>query len=208
MIRHLFWDFDGTLYDSYPKLLSSVLLGLEELGYGGVFDPQDVLKWIKVNVYHGVKVCAQKLDIPVDTLFAAYHRHHLQEGDFIPYAGLAECLSTLSNAGYRHYLYTHRDYGAVVQLEKDGLWPLFTDAVTKEDGFASKPAPDALKALMKRNGLKPSECAMVGDRDIDIDAGHNACMSSFLFDPEGFYAGYPAELQAKSMDELCRKIME
>ena len=34
-----------------------------------------------------------------------------------------------------HYLYTHRDRRAVEQLEQDGLWSLFSDGVTSEDGF-------------------------------------------------------------------------
>ena len=107
----------------------------------------------------------------------------------------------------REKQYTHRDAGAIRQLKEDGLWTLFSDAVTKEDGFPAKPAPDALNALVARNNLLPKECAMVGDRDIDIDAGHNAGMSGYLFDPEGFYEGHPSELQAKSMDELARKIL-
>lgn len=207
-VRHLFWDFDGTLYDSYPQLLNSVMMGLKEVGHGTDFAPEEVLRLIKVNVVHGMRVCAERLAIPFEELFAAYQIHHRSEGHFIPYDGLKDCLVSLHEAGFRHYLYTHRDLGAVVQLKQDGLWELFSDAVTKEDGFASKPAPDALLALMERNHLSPQECAMVGDRDIDIDAGHNAGMSGFLFDPEGFYAGYPSELQAVSMAELAQKLLK
>ena len=207
-VRHLFWDFDGTLYDSYPQLLQSVMMGLKDIGYGASFTPEEVLKLIKVNVHHGMRICAQQLDISFDELLAAYQIHHRAEGNFVPYAGLESCLRTLHSAGFRHYLYSHRDQGAIEQLKKDGLWELFSDAVVKEDGFPSKPAPDALLALMERNHLTPQECAMVGDRDIDIDAGHNAGMSGYLFDPEGFYAGYPSELQATSMEELTQKLLK
>ena len=62
-IRHLFWDFDGTLYDSYPQLLHSVMAGLEDLGAADRFDQQEVLNWIKVNVYYGVQVCAEHLGL-------------------------------------------------------------------------------------------------------------------------------------------------
>ena len=30
-VRHLFWDFDGTLFDSYPELSGSFMKGLKEL---------------------------------------------------------------------------------------------------------------------------------------------------------------------------------
>ena len=206
-IRHLFWDFDGTLYDSYPALLHSVMAGLEDAGYGGRFSESQVLKWIKVNVYYGVQQCAEHLGVPMEPLWKAYLYHHKQEKDFVPYSGLVECLQSLYDAGYQHYLYTHRDESAIRQLKVDGLWTLFTDAVVKEDGFPSKPAPDALNALMQRHSLSPEECAMIGDRDIDIDAGHNAHMSGFLFDPEGYYEGYPSELQAKTLTELAQRLL-
>lgn len=207
MIRHLFWDFDGTLYDSYPQLLHSVMAGLNNLGYGDRFPEAEVLRLIKVNVYHGIEVCAEKLGLSTQTVYDAYLPHHKQEACFRPYDGLEDCLRALHQAGFRHYLYTHRDVAAVEQLKQDGLWPLFSDFVIKEDGFPAKPAPDALNALMARNSLQPSECVMIGDRDIDIDAGHNAAMSGFLFDPDGFYAGYPAEWQAGSMEELKEKLL-
>ena len=206
-IRHLFWDFDGTLYDSYPNLLHSVMAGLEDAGFAGRFSETDVLRWIKVNVYHGIRVCADQLGLPMETVLDAYLVHHRQEKNFRPYDGLQECLQTLYDAGFRHYLYTHRDQSAVRQLQEDGLWHLFSDAVIKEDGFASKPAPDALNALMARNALTPDQCAMIGDRDIDIDAGHNARMSGVLFDPDGFYQGYPSEIQAQTMAELTQKLL-
>jgi len=206
-IRHLFWDFDGTLYDSYPQLLHSVMAGLEDLGAADRFDQQEVLNWIKVNVYYGVQVCAEHLGLPVKTVFDAYLTHHRKEKNFRPYDGLEECLRTLHAAGFRHYLYTHRDAGAVRQLQEDNLWELFSDAVIKEDGFAAKPAPDALNALVSRNSLVPAECAMIGDRDIDIEAGHNAGMSGVLFDPDGFYPGCPSEIQAQTMAELTRKLL-
>ena len=68
-----------------------------------------------------------------------------------------------------------------------GLNGLFTDVVTGEDGFPLKPAPDALNALMERNGLKKDACLMLGDRDIDIGAGVNAGIRTLLYDDENRY---------------------
>ena len=48
---------------------------------------------------------------------------------------------------------------------------------------------------------------MVGDRGIDIEAGHNAGMRGVLFDPDGFYPGVRAELRAASMAELPRLLL-
>lgn len=206
-VRHLFWDFDGTLYDSCPKIAQSLASGLKDVGLEELADGGTILKLIKTSVYHAVQWYAEKSGMDAQEIMDSYRVYHRQETDFEPYEGMEKCLRTLHQAGFRHYLYTHRDHGSIDQLKKDGLWELFDDAVLRTDGYPDKPAPDALLALMERNGLDVQECAMVGDRDIDIEAGHNAGMSGVLFDPEDFYAGYPAEMTVSTMAELCEKML-
>ena len=204
-IRPLFWDFDGTLYQSYPKMLQSSMRALHDMGLH--FPQEEVLKLIKINVSYGLRVCAQRSGADADQLIARFYVHHHQEKDYPPFEGMQDCLRTLHAAGVKHYLYTHRNMSAVRQLQQDGLWELFSDAVTKEDPFPRKPEPDALLALMARNGLSPEECAMVGDRDVDIEAGHNAGMRGILFDPEGYYPGCPCDLQIDSLSQLPEKLL-
>ena len=206
-IRHLFWDFDGTLYDSYPQVAGAFAKGLEELGLAQLLDGEAVMKLLKVSVFHGAQWCAARTGTDVQKIMQAYRFHHEQETVFPPYEGMAECLKKLHEAGFRHYLYTHRNHTAVDQLKRDGLWDLFDDAVLRTDGYPDKPAPDVLLALMERNRLTPDVCAMVGDRDIDIQAGHNAGMSGILFDPDGFYADLAVEMRAQTMHELLEKLL-
>ena len=111
-------------------------------------------------------------------------------------------MHSLSEMGIRHYLYTHRDKKALWHLERDGIRQLFQDAVTSDDRFPMKPAPDALLALMERNRLDPKECLMIGDREIDILSGVNAGMDGLLFDPDGFYPTTKAMKTVRSMAEI------
>lgn len=207
-VRHLFWDFDGTLYNSYPQITLAFEEALRSLGLAGLFSSEETLRLLKVSVYHATKAVAAQSGLDAQAVMDEFHRFQDMQGAFPPYDGLRRCLTALKEAGYSHYLYTHRDHLAIEQLKKDGLWPLFSDAVTRLDGFADKPAPDALIALMARNGVAPSQAAMVGDRDIDIDAGHNAGMAGILFDPDGFYPDFQAELRVKSMDELLTRLLK
>lgn len=207
-IHHLFWDFDGTLYDSYPNVCHAFRLTLEALGHGGLYEPTETLRLVKVSVFHAATVLADRFGPDVQEIMRVFHHYHELEPAFPPYAGLADCLRTLHAHGCRHYLYTHRDLRAIEQLKQDGLWPLFTDAVTRVDGFPDKPAPDALLALMQRNGVDATAAAMVGDRDIDIGSGHNAGMRGILFDPDDFYPTLNVEMRVHSMRELCDKVLE
>ncbi len=206
-IRHLFWDFDGTLYDSYPQITRAFERALEAIGLAGLATREELLRQLKKSVYHTALWCAQKSGMDVQAIVESNRFFHHQENCFPLYEGVESCLKALKEAGFHHYLYTHRDEVAVEQLRRDGLWTLFDDAVISTDGFPQKPAPDALLALMKRNSLQPGRCAMVGDRDMDIAAGHNAGMKGILFDPDGFYPEYPAELRVTSMRELTQELI-
>lgn len=206
-VRHLFWDFDGTLYDSYPNVTHAFLCTLDELGCSALVTPREALSLLKVSVFSAAQHCAGMAGLDAARVMEVFARYHARESAFAPYAGLGECLRTLHAAGVRHYLYTHRDHRAVEQLEQDGLWSLFSDGVTSEDGFPHKPAPDALRCLLARNAIDPTEAAMVGDRDIDIEAGNNAGIRGVLFDPDGFYPGLRADLRAGSMAELTRLLL-
>lgn len=206
-IRHLFWDFDGTLYNSYPQVTLAFIQALNALGLEGLISSDDALGMLKVSVFHASQAAAAKSGMDVHLVMDTFHRFHDAQRDFPPYDGLRGCLTALKEAGFHHYLYTHRDRLAIEQLNRDGLWPLFSDAVTRVDGFPDKPAPDALIALMSRNGVDPSQAAMIGDRAIDIQAGHNAGMAGILFDPDGFYPNLRAELRVAGMDELEKRLL-
>jgi len=206
-VRHLFWDFDGTMYDSYPQISRAFLRGLEALGLDGLITPEQLRTLLKHSVFATCEWCAQRSGADAHAILESYHAYHSQEWDFPPYEGLADTLKTLRDNGFHHYLYTHRDEVAVEQLKRDGLWTLFEDAVIATDGFPHKPAPDALLALMTRNSLSADTCAMIGDRDLDIRAGHNAGMSGILFDPDGFYPDEPVEMRCASLPELAHKLI-
>ena len=203
--KHLFWDFDGTLYDSYPQILNALKQTLQSYSLP-VPPDEDLLREAKILVSHALNTFGGSL--PQEELMARFQSFHHAIVSFPLYEGTAQCLKTLQASGVRHYLYTHRSLTARKQLEQDGLWPLFSDFVTSEDGFPLKPAPDALLALARRNGLDVSECAMIGDREIDVQSGYNAGMSGILFDPENFYPDCRAEKHVRSMKELCEWILE
>lgn len=205
--KHLFWDFDGTLYDTYPQILNAMLHALRDFGLTDV-QPDQVMPWLKHSVYDTACHFAQLVGCDPKAIYNRHHQYHKLDDQFPPYDGLTECLKALKDAGCCHYLYTHRDHLSVLQLERDGLWQYFSGSVTSEDGFPSKPAPDALQYLLQKHQLEPAFCLMIGDRGIDIESALNAGIAGAVFDPDGHYFGPQVSIVAKSMAELEKMLLK
>ncbi len=204
---HLFWDFDGTLYNSYPQMVAALQRTMEECGLPAP-SPAEALPLFKHSVFYTVTHYASRYGKSTEELMTRFRRQHALETTFPPYVGLKDCLSRLCEAGCSHYLYTHRDQLAVDLLKRDDLWRFFSGGVTADDGFPHKPAPDALLSLLKKHRLEAADCIMIGDRGIDIESGHNAGMAGAVFDPEGLYFGPEAAILAGSMADLAHKLLK
>lgn len=202
--RHFFWDFDGTLFDTYGRITRASVNALKSLGAAASFD--QVYPVVKRSLNTCYSTFAQPQGIENDAFLAAYHAFSEREGpeSIQPYPGAREALEAVIAGGGHNYLYTHRGETAEKWLTWYGMNDLFADRVTSLDGFPSKPAPDALNYLVNKHGLDKRDCVMIGDRDIDLDAGKNAGMACALFDPEGFYPDYDTPWRFETMGELAR----
>ncbi len=204
--RCFFWDFDGTLYDTYGRITRACVSALADVGAEASFTA--VYPVIKRSLDACWRAFALPLGVEKDAFVNAYHAHSEEEGpeSIRPYPGAREALQAVIDGGGRNYLYTHRGASAAKWLKYDQMDGLFFDAVTRLDGFPAKPAPDALNFLIGKHNLERAVCVMVGDRDIDLDAGKNAGIDGALFDPENYYPDYPASWRFREMDALRRAL--
>lgn len=179
--RHYFWDFDGTLFDSYPHTLRCCWDVMEENGLTEGWDRESVLRWLLVTFGDMKREVGMPEDAYADFLERAHRMGEAElEPRVIPFPDARAVLSAIMKNGGKNYLYTHRNMTAMRYLDAFGFRPLFADFVTSEEGFPSKPAPDAVLALIARNGLDPADCVMVGDREIDGMSGKNAGIAGAL----------------------------
>lgn len=199
---YFFWDYDGTLFDTYPCVTRAYLKGLKELGIE--MDYNELYGLTKISLGYTAKVLSARDGVPSDVILAHYHNHAEDEGyeAMHPYDGARELLEDIISQGGRNYLYTHRNMSGIYALEHHGIDMLFTDYITSENGFPSKPAPDALKFLVGKHNLDLSRCVMLGDREIDVQAGLNAGMDGALFDPDGYYQHAPVKYRFTTMQAI------
>ena len=199
-LRHFFWDFDGTLMDTYPMMTDAFVRAAASMGVSVGDDC--ALSLLKETLAHGAKVIAAENGLDAEALIAAFRREERMDA-VPPVPGIPGALRAIRAMGGRHYLVTHRNRGALEALRAAGLLELFDDFVTSEDGFPRKPEPDMLLHLLRRHGLNPAECVMIGDRPLDTAAGRRAGMLSCLLDAEGRFLDDPCELRARSAGELA-----
>ena len=181
MYQNYFFDFDGTLYDTYPGMVKAFV---EAFALQGVeLSASEVYQVMREEREAYRRYTISQLDEA--KLHADYRR--LEEKYQVqakPFLGARELLERIIANGGQNFLLTHRDKSSLTLLERDGFLQYFTDHSTADDGFKRKPDPEALNFLVAKYGLDPSASVMVGDRTLDIVAGHNAKMAGILFDPD------------------------
>ena len=141
-----FWDFDGTLFDTYPRINRAVHKSLHEMDID--VSREELLPVLKRSLGHVFRTFAPGREKEAS---AIYHSHAEDEGyeSMKPYPGAERILQSVLEHGGRNYLYTLRSATSLQALEHYGLTKYFSDFVTHENGFPGKPAPDALQYLMQ-----------------------------------------------------------
>lgn len=176
-LRHFIWDFDGTLFDTYPVIIQNLRDALARYGYDA--DPVEAMELMLQNIPFARDYYADKFGISREELKSAYEEFHRQaNADMaaLPMEGVREVLRRICGMGRHNYIFTHRKlWETEAYLKKYGLQDLFRELVGPESPcFAVKPAPDAVRYLMGKYQMLPEETVMIGDREIDLGSGRNA----------------------------------
>lgn len=201
MIKHLIFDFDGTISDSYPMFVQVVKEVAGEFGVPVVHSDEELSDMLRVNT----KYCMDQMGINHPSavrgkVFWKYQGVHSLE--FKAFDEIEPILKKSLSLGKKNYIYTHTGDVVHDMLKNMGLHHYFAGIVTAANGFPPKPAPDALRYLCNTYELDPAECLMIGDRDIDTKAGNNAGTKGCLWDAYDRYSDYQTDYKIKTLSEL------
>ncbi len=206
MINQLFWDFDGTLFDTYPLMVAAFKQTLLEMEIDDVeIDEHDIyLTMRQHDVGTAVRKYAAFYHIDEATLrqLNRQHQTHLVT-QAKPFKGLEAVFTLVNQLSGANYLLTHRDDQAKQLLESFNLLQYFTDFVTSVQKFPRKPNPDSINWLIEKHHVDRKKAIMIGDRKLDVQAGNNANIASCLFDPDGIITetGSP-DIRITEIEEL------
>ncbi|MDQ6978515.1 MAG: HAD-IA family hydrolase [Ghiorsea sp.] len=200
-IKAFIVDLDGTLIDALPDIRANANRALKKLGY----DFQMTTAETQPHVGGGAqKLASNVLGKPMDhpDTMAMYHafsdfyeQFPAEEGKMLP--GVTETLNAIKAKGIPMCIVTAKPAKARVKVTAAlGLDDYMTLALSPEDGFAKKPAPDMLLECCRVMGVDHSETVMVGDTRFDVEAGFAAECHTVCFAEHG-YQDVPAEYADK-----------
>jgi len=178
-IKAVFFDIDDTLYDSTQLTTTArrnSIRAMIDAGLNGDEDEifevlQKVIKKYGPNYPKHYDELLKELGLPWNPKIIAagvVAYEHTKAGFLKPFPKVIPTLLKLRN---KYKLGVISNGLAVKQWEKLiglGLYHLFDIAITSEEVKFEKPSEKIFDIAIKKLGLLPEECVMVGDR-IDID---------------------------------------
>ena len=207
MIRNILWDVDGTLFDTYPAITYALSKALNELGLSIALNVIDGLA--RQSISDCIKTLSQRFKLDPNLLRRRFAKSYLtvSPANQPPFPGAREVCEFIYEHGGLNIAVSHRDIQPTqILLEAHGLAPYFTDIFSVEQGYPEKPNPKIIQAALDGHALNLNETLLVGDSDLDIQAGRAASLRTFLFG--GAELKTPADFQIEHYSQLLSRLKE
>lgn len=197
-MKTVIWDFDGTLFNTYPGMIAALVATLQDHNL-----PADAKQLLLATKYDSMKKVlddySSKYNISRQLLQSEYNAHELVLNRTPqPYAGALAALSTVHLADDQNLLWTHRDQKAWRLLRDQHMSALFTGGTTIDMHFKRKPDPESINYLLQTYDAQASATLVVGDRRLDVEAGQAAGCHTLYIDIDGLHDAH-AEFTAETL---------
>jgi HAD superfamily hydrolase (TIGR01549 family) len=182
MIWNLIWDVDGTLFDTYPAIITAFGRALAVFGVGVAGEEMQALA--DISMKHCSETLAARFNLPLEELNQRYLEEYrgFSLSQQPPYPGVFQVCQHILDRGGCNVIVTHRRPESThALLAAHGLDSHFTDVISAEQGYPRKPHPAMFSESLRRNALLPAETLAVGDRELDIQAAQAAGLRAAFF---------------------------
>jgi phosphoglycolate phosphatase-like HAD superfamily hydrolase len=181
-IRHLIWDLDGTLFDTYPVITKALGAALGELG--ATVPLERIESLTKKSMSHCASTLAGEFQIDLEDLMQRFEEIYRSApvGEQPPFPGATEICEYICSLGGTNVIVTHRMRESTMRLLRaHRMLSCFADILAGDDGYPRKPDPAMFEAVIGRHRLECEEILAIGDRDIDVLAGRAAGVRTCLY---------------------------
>ncbi|MEJ4437859.1 HAD-IA family hydrolase [Enterococcus faecium] len=193
------WDFDGTLFDTYPAMVDGAWQALKDFGIS--MDKKEI--YFKMKKY-STSYLINESNLNAREFNELFHRYEKESTEVSrPFPETKQVLEMLKDNGGRHFILTHRLTESTWGLLKEHrLAHLIEEVVGIDQDFPRKPDPASLNYLIDTFHLERTDTMMIGDRRLDIEAGKNAGVATCLYDIDHFLGEIPADYVVGNLNEI------
>ncbi|NEW09547.1 pyrophosphatase PpaX [Paenibacillus sp. SYP-B3998] len=178
MIQTVLFDLDGTIVDTNELIVQSFLHSLEGES------PEPVTR--EMIIPNMGRPLVEQMEFfsgrtEVEDLINKYRTFNLSKHDELvkEFPNVHAVMSKLHEKGYKIGIVTSKIRKTTLMgLKLCGLDTFISTIVTVEDVKEAKPNPEGIFAALEQLGSKAEEAIMVGDSHYDIEAAHNAGVTS------------------------------
>jgi len=206
--RNLIWDFDGTIFDTYPEITRAFIDVLKK-DYGIEYNYEQAYSLAKKSIRFCIESLADEFNIDREEFSGNYKKRYFGELTYEgkPFEDVEEVLKYVSNKG-GNFLITHRDYESLNEfLIRNDFKKYFIEIVSSDANFPLKPDPSSFNYIIDKYKSKKEETLGVGDRILDIEAANSAGIKSCFFDSRGSKIGI-ADYNISKMKDLLKILKE
>jgi len=166
---NILWDFDGTLFDTYPSYTSM----FKEM-LGDAVSEQEIYSQLKISITHAVK----HYELSDEQLKQLRGKEHtVDPADTPPFPGVEPILK-LADV---NVIMTHKPRKEVARILQHYGWEgYFSEMVAGDDGYPRKPDPASYQYLHDKYKLDLA----IGDRELDIIPARIIGIQTCLFQNE------------------------
>lgn len=196
------WDFDGTLFDTYPHTMDAMQAAAADLGL--TVDRGELYGWLMQNIPYAIDCICAAGGFRREEFLRLYWEYVGEDLSTHggPFFCAQEVLSQVKRQGGRNFMFTHRENDVYPFLDRYGMRDLFTRILTLADGVERKPSPDGILRLIREYRLDPACTVMVGDRELDVLSGKNAGIRTCHVTNRLPYTPFEADARVDGLDEL------
>lgn len=172
MIKCAIFDLDGTLLDTLTTIAYYLNVKLKEYSY-----PTLDLEECRRCVGAGALKLVQNVLIPRgadEETISKFHKEYTELYDTAPtyltepYGGIVELIDELSSRGIKCAVLSNKPDFATRSLINRYFGDKFSVVHGGREGVPLKPQPEGVFDILSELGCDVSECAYVGDSDIDV----------------------------------------
>lgn len=191
MFDNYIWDFDGTLFDTYGVMSTSLFEIVKQYHLPLTFE--QMYQWIKKESVRDLAAHYLPIDKRAGFLDSYHHLEAIRQLAPQPFPQARDVIMKIASQGKRQFILTHRDKKTLDFLATLDLLQYFDEVITSDHQFKRKPDPEAILFLIDQYHLSPERTVMIGDRSLDVIAGQRAKVGTILYDIDFFLEDIEAD---------------